>query len=314
MTLTQLEYVVAVYKHKHFGKAAQSCFVTQPTLSMQLQKLEEELEVTIFDRSKTPVQPTSEGMAVIEQAQIILREQKKLISILNESKEEVSGDFKLAVIPTLSPYVVPSFVHEFQKIYPKVNLQITEEQTDQIIEMLKNDEIDAAVLVTPLHEPTIVEKVLYYEPFYLFVHPDHPLSKKKKIREEDLDINEIWLLNKGNCFREQVLNICAKSKNEKIRGPVNFESGNLETLKNMVLTGTGYTVLPEMAAQQLTGKQKNMLRPFQKPIPTREVSFVHSKNSIKQKLLDVVEQELLANVPDELREFKRTQQEVIEIS
>ena len=314
MTLTQLEYVLAVYKYKHFGKAATSCFVTQPTLSMQLQKLEEELEITIFDRSKTPIKPTVEGQTVIDQAQVIIKEQKKLFSLIEESKDEISGELKLAVIPTLSPYVVPQFVHEFQKAYPKVKLQITELQTEKIIELLKEDEIDAGVLVTPLHEASIVEKVLYYEPFKLFVHPSHPLSKKSKIKEEDLEIEEIWLLNKGNCFRDQVLNICSKAKEKDLHASVNFESGNLETLKNMVLLGSGYTVLPLMATDGLTAKQQKMLRDFSRPVPTREVSLIFSKQSVKQKLLDIVEIELLANVPDELRNLKPKGQEIIEIS
>lgn len=313
MTLTQLEYILAVYKNQHFGKAAKACFVTQPTLSMQIQKLEEELEVTIFDRGKSPIEPTPEGQNILNQAQIILREQKKLLSMIEESKAEISGEFKLAVIPTLSAYIIPLFIHEFKKSYPKVKLQITENKTEEIIDLLKSDDIDAGLLATPLHEPTIIEKVIYYEPFYLFVNPDHPLYKKKRVREEDLDINEIWLLNKGNCFRDQVLNICAKTKNMDLSNSINFESGNFETLKNMVLTGPGYTLLPHMASTHLSSKLQKMIRPFTRPVPTREVSLVHTKSCVKTRLLDVIEQELLASVPDELRELKKNQFEVIEI-
>lgn len=314
MTLTQLEYVLAVNKHKHFGKAAESCFVTQPTLSMQLQKLEDELEITIFDRSKSPVQPTDDGLVIIEQAKRIIQEQKKMFSIIEESKGDVSGDFKLAVIPTLSPFIIPLFIQDFIKKYPRVNLQIKENTTEEIVELCKNDEIDAAILVTPIHEKTIIERVLYYEPFYLFTSNQHPLSKKNKIKEEDLDINEIWLLNKGNCFRDQVLNICQnKNSSHLLTNPINFESGNFETLKNMVLQGSGYTLLPQMAVDQLSNAHKKLTRPFYRPIPTREVSLIHTKHCVKRKILDALEEEILASIPDQLRDFKKRDQQVIEI-
>ena len=314
MTLTQLEYVLAVHKFKHFGKAAESCFVTQPTLSMQLQKLEDELQVTIFDRSKSPIQATDEGLPIIEQAKSIIFEQKKLFSIIDDSKGEITGDFRLSVIPTLSPFIVPLFIQEFVSKYPKVNLMIKENKTEEIIDLIKNDEIDAGILVTPLHEKSIIEKVLYYEPFHLFVSNKHPLSKKSKIKEEDLDINEIWLLNKGNCFRDQVLNICSQPLNRSSHNPINFESGNFETLKNMVLKNSGYTLLPHMATDQLSPAQKKLIRPFIRPIPTREVSLVHSKKLLKKKILDALEDEILASVPDDLRSFNNKSHEIIEIN
>ena len=313
MTLTQLEYVLAVNKQGHFGRAAESCFVTQPTLSMQLQKLEDELQVTLFDRSKSPIKATQEGEAIIEQAKKIIFEQNKLFSIIDENKGEITGDFRLSVIPTLSPFIIPLFIQEFTEKYPKVNLMIKENKTEEIIDLLKNDEIDAGILVTPLHEKSIIEKVLYYEPFHLFVSNKHPLSQKTKIKEEFLDINEIWLLNKGNCFRDQVLNICQNRELSGAKNPINFESGNFETLKNMLLTGSGYTLLPDMAAKQLSPNHKKLLRPFQKPIPTREVALVHSKHCVKMKIMGVLEEEILAVVPDDLREFNQKQQEIIEI-
>jgi LysR family hydrogen peroxide-inducible transcriptional activator len=314
MTLTQLEYVLAVNKHGHFGRAAESCFVTQPTLSMQLQKLEDELQVILFDRSKSPIQATDEGVAIIEQAKKIVFEQNKLFSIIDENKGEVTGDFRLSVIPTLSPYIIPLFIQEFTEKYPKVNLMIKENKTEEIIELLKNDEIDAGILVTPLHEKSIVEKVLYYEPLHLFVSNKHPLSKKTKIKEEHLDINEIWLLNKGNCFRDQVLNICQNKDMITNSNRINFESGNFETLKNMVLSGNGYTLLPDMAVKQLAPNHKKLIRPFQRPIPTREVSMVHSRQSVKTKILTVLEEEILAVIPEELMDFNQKQQEIIEIT
>ena len=216
MTLTQLEYILAVHEHRHFGKAAESCFVTQPTLSMQIQKLEDELQITIFDRSKSPIQTTEDGLMVIDQAGKIIKEQKRLFSLLAERGSEVKGDFRLAVIPTLSPFILPLFLENFVKAYPLVNLQIQEAKTEDIIAMLKKDQIDAGLLVTPLNESFIEERPLYYEPFYLFVNPSNALSKKKSVTQDELDLNEIWLLNKGNCFREQVLNICSQKAIENL--------------------------------------------------------------------------------------------------
>lgn len=314
MTITQLEYVLAVNHHRHFGKAAESCFVTQPTLSMQLQKLEDELQVTIFDRSKSPIAPTEEGKLIIEQAEKIIKEQKRMFSLIDETKKELTGDFKLGVIPTLSPYLIPLFIQSFTKAYPKVNLQIQEAKTEDIIEMLKKDELDAALLATPLHEKGIEERVLYYEPFYLFTSSKHPFHKKSKIKEEDLDINEIWLLNKGNCFRDQVLNICSKHAPGELSNPINFESGNFETLKNLVLKGVGYTILPHMAVKQLSSNHKKLVRPFKAPTPTREVSLVFSKDCLKKRAIDALEEEILGTIPDDLRSLKKKQLQVIEFT
>lgn len=314
MTLTQLEYVIAVFKHGHFGKAAQSCFITQPTLSMQIQKLEDELQVTIFDRSKNPIRPTIEGHAVIQQAHAIINEQKKLFSIVNESKDEIAGDFTLSVIPTLSPYIVPLFIQEFIKAYPKVNIKITENKTEDILELIQEDKIDAALLVTPLEEKNIIERVLYYEPFYLFAASNHPLSKKSKVRQEDLSLDDIWLLNKGNCFRDQVINICSKDKAYEVKNPINFESGSFETLKNMVLKYGGHTLLPYMATINLPSSHKKLVRPFVRPIPTREVSLIHTKSSLKTKIIDALEKIILDSTQKDLRKVKGKSQEIIEIT
>jgi LysR family hydrogen peroxide-inducible transcriptional activator len=315
MTLTQLEYVLAVNKYRHFGKAAKACFVTQPTLSMQVQKLEDELGIIIFDRSKSPILPTSEGELIIEQAKIVVREQKRIFDLVQRARDELAGDFRLAVIPTLSTYILPLFLKSFVEKYPKVNLIIEESKTDEIVALLAADEIDAGLLVTPLHDASLIERLLYYEPFYLFVAPDHPLAKKKKIAEDDLDLAEIWLLNKGNCFRDQVLNICSESRKEvEIGGKIRFESGNLETLKNMVLTSSGYTILPHLAVEQLSAQRKKLIREFHPPVPTREVSLIYGRRVLRERVIDALEQEILRALPGELRALDRRNVEVVEIS
>ena len=315
MTLTQLEYVLAVNKFRHFGKAARSCFVTQPTLSMQLQKLEDELGVVIFDRSRSPILATSEGERIIDQARVIIREEKRLLDLVQQSKDELAGEFRLAVIPTLSTYILPLFLQDFVEKYPKIDLIIEETKTEEIVGMLKEDEMDAGLLVTPLNDDTLIERVLFYEPFYLFVAPEHPLAKRKKIREDDLDLKEIWLLNKGNCFRDQVLNICSESKEEnEVGGNIRFESGNLETLKNMVLTSSGYTVLPHLAVSQLSAQKRKLVREFHPPVPTREVSLVHARSVLRQRVIDALEETILQRLPRALETIDPRDVEVIEIS
>jgi LysR family hydrogen peroxide-inducible transcriptional activator len=314
MTLTQLEYVLAVNKFRHFGKAAKSCFVTQPTLSMQLQKLEDELGVVIFDRSKSPVLPTSEGERIINQARVIIREEKRLLDLAQQSKDDLAGEFRLAVIPTLSTYILPLFLQEFVDRYPNLNLIIEEAKTEEIIGMLAEDAMDAGLLVTPLNDDSLIERVLFYEPFYLFVAPEHPLARRRKIREDDLDLKEIWLLNKGNCFRDQVLNICSESKEEDVGGNIRFESGNLETLKNMVLTSSGYTVLPHLAVSQLSPQRRKLIREFHPPVPTREVSLVYARSVLKERVIDALEETILEKLPRALESIDPRNVEVIEIS
>jgi len=306
MTLTQLEYLVAVDTHRHFGKAAKASHVTQPTLSMQLQKLEDELGVLLFDRSKSPVIPTTEGERIVEQARVILREQSRLLEIAQRTKDELAGDFRLAVIPTLSTYVLPLFLRSFSQNYPSVNLVIEEARTDEILVRLREGQVDAGLMATPLHDPQLIERVLFYEPFHLFVANDHPLAKRKRVSQRDLDIDEIWLLDKGNCFRDQVLSICSESPPaHAASAKLRFESGNLETLKNMVLTSSGYTILPHLAVAQLTGARRKLVRPFRAPVPTREVSLVHERTVLGARVIDALQTEIERALPDEIRSLDR---------
>jgi LysR family hydrogen peroxide-inducible transcriptional activator len=314
MTLTQLEYVVAVDKYRHFGKAAKACYVTQPTLSMQLQKLEQELDLIIFDRSKNPIVPTLEGEAIIRQAKIVIREHARIADIVRSRKGSVSGEFKLGVIPTLAPYVLPLFVPKFSSKFPDVNLIIEEYKTEDIIKLLEEDELDAGLVVTPLHDDSLIERVIFYEPFYLFAGPSHHILHKKKVKQEDLELSELWMLNKGNCFRDQVLNICSETSSQKAKEEsIRFESGNFETLKNMVLAGSGYTILPHLAVKQLSSQRKKLIREFMVPIPTREISLVHGRSFQKERIIEALEQQIIASVPKELKCLKRGSLDVVEI-
>ncbi|MBW2383777.1 MAG: LysR family transcriptional regulator [Deltaproteobacteria bacterium] len=303
VTLTQLEYLIAVDDHRHFGKAARACHVTQPTLSMQLQKLEDELGVIVFDRSRSPALPTQDGARILEQARQVLRESRRLEEVARRTRDELAGDFRLAVIPTISTYLLPLFLESFTHDYPSVNLVLEETKTDDIIERLKDGEVDAGLMATPLHDDELVERAVFYEPFHLFVSSDHALANKGSVTQRDLDLDEIWLLDKGNCFREQVLQICAEREGtSEMHGQIRFESGNLETLKNMVLSSGGYTVLPHLAVGQLSGAQRKLVRHFEPPIPTREVSLVCRRSVLGARVVDAIEEEILRVLPRELRD------------
>lgn len=309
MTLTQLEYVIAIDTHRHFGKAAAKSFVTQPTLSMQVHKLEEELGIPIFDRSKQPVRPTELGARLIEQARIILLEANRLKELVITELDEISGTLRLGIIPTLSPYLLPLFVQQFTKTYPRLKLIVEELQSDQIIARLKADTIDAGLLVTPLHEAGITEQPLFYEPFYVYAAQSHGLAHQEAVRPEDLTPNDLWLLNQGHCFRNQMINLCGDMRSGAGQS-FEFESGSLETLKRLVEEEYGYTLLPALATRSLPPMSKGVLRPFTSPAPVREISLVMRRNYLKKNSLDALAEAVKAAVPEEL--LNETSGEVVE--
>lgn len=313
-TITQLEYLKAVNSLGHFGRAAQECNVSQPTLSIQIQKLEEELDVIIFDRSKKPIIATEVGKDILSQVNLILKEHKKLYHLANLGSTEPKGDFHLAVIPTLAPSLIPLFVVEFSKKYPQVRLKINEYKTEDIIRMLVDDEIDAGLLVTPLEDSRLLERHLFFEPFYAYVSKQHGLNKKKQISESDLEVDGLWLLEEGHCFRNQVLKVCSQEKKNSVLNNVEFSSGNLETLKNLVKNNCGYTLLPELAVASLSTEEKTAyIRKFKKPAPTREVSLVYSRSFLKANIINSLEEVIIKSLPKKIKSLKRRDVEVIDI-
>lgn len=300
MTLTQIEYILAVDEFRHFGKAAQHCHISQPTLSMQIQKLEEEIGVIIFDRSKTPILPTEMGSILITQMRQVMIQYRHLFNLVDLKKDEVSGVCRLGIIPTLSSYLIPLFLQSFSEKYPLVQLLIEEMKTEDMVREIHQDRLDVGLLVTPLHDPSIIEKVLFYEPFYLFVSPEHPLYQKKKIEGRDLNFDEMWLLQEGHCLRNQVLNFCHIDRPKKEGKGLKFESGHLETVKNLVLQCGGYTLLPHLSTLHLTPEQKNMVKHFNAPIPTREVSLIYARPFLKEKIILKLEEEILQKIPSTL--------------
>lgn len=312
-TITQLQYILAVHKTKHFGRAAEDCFVSQPSLSAQIQKVEDELGFIIFDRSKKPILVTEKGKRVIEQSKKIVMEYKILLDV-NQNQTEISGEFQLGIIPTLASYVLPLFIENFSQKYPKVKLTINEYKTQDMIRALHDDTLDAGLLVTPLKDDHLIERILFYEPFFLFASQNHALSKKKRVTEKDLDTESIWLLEEGHCFREQVLKLCSMKNKCQVLQNIKFASGNLETLINLIRKGRGYTLLPYLATAQLQEKEKKeMLKPFHNQIPTREVSLVYSRSFFKQEIIDSLEQEIIRGLPKEISSRKNNTFEIIDI-
>ncbi len=306
MTLTQLSYVLAVAKHKHFGLAAEASFVTQPTLSMQIQKLEEDLGIQIFDRSRQPIEPTAVGSLIIEQARIALAEAQKIPDLATSTQQKVEGSLKLGVIPTLAPTVLPLFIRDFITKYPKLHIAIEEVRTQDIIERIRDGSLDIGLLVTPLHESGIVEHPIFQEPFVVYAADDHPLFKIKKVDPKQLSVDDVWLLSEGHCFREQVMNLCAtRRKTSQGAGHLRFESGNLETLRKMVDQNGGYTLLPLLVSQDLhETEQKKRIKPFDSPVPTREVSIVHHKLYPKHAITKALVEEIRSHLPSDVLKLK----------
>ena len=301
-TLIQLEYLIAVEHEGHFGRAANSCGVSQPSLSNAIKNLERELGAILFDRAKTPVLPTEQGFAYIQQAKKVLHEAKKLSHIADVSRGVPAGSFHLGVIPTLSPYLIPLFAGDFAKKYPEVHLRISELKTDSIIEYLRDDKLDAGLLVTPLNQSQVIEKPLFREPFYVFAALNHPISECEEVMESELEGENLWLLEEGHCFRDQALNVCNARIGRSRIANLELASGNLSTLIKLVHRYSGYTLLPEMATYDLKEEEKLNLRPFKEPIPSREISLVHSNNLIKKLIFSVLEREIRATIPPSLGE------------
>lgn len=289
MTITQLYYVLAVAEHKNFTLAAEKCFVTQPTLSMQIQKLEEELDIQIFDRSKKPIQLTEVGQKIVTQAKNIVNESDRIKDIVDQQKGYIGGEFKIGIIPTIMPTLLPMFLTNFTNKYPKVNLIIEEHTTEEIIKRLKNGHLDAAIAATPLNEESIKEIVLYYEPFVAYVPENNPAYKKPFFEIEDLDLNlnNILLLQDGHCFRHNILNLC-RSNVLGSSNPFQIESGSFETLIKLADEGLGMTLLPYLHTLDMNTSAKSKLKQFKEPMPSREVSLIYSKKELKIQIINAL--------------------------
>jgi len=304
MTLIQLEYIVALDAFKHFAKAAAHCHITQPSLSMQLQKLEEELGVQIFIRTN-PVTTTETGQIVIDQAKKILAEASAMQDLVQQEKNIVAGTLKIGIIPTLAPYLLPQFLQSFIKQFPQVRLSIHELTTENIIRQLKNGTLDAGIMATPLNTPELKEDFLFNEEFIAYVSRKEKLFNKKYLLPDDIDVHSMWLLEEGHCLRNQVMNLCALQKDASIEKHFDYAAGSIETLKHFVDKNGGITLLPELATYNMSSTKKTMLRYFKSPAPVREISLVTLKTFSKTRLINILKQTVMESLPPQMEQKKK---------
>ncbi|MCM0606314.1 MAG: LysR family transcriptional regulator [Xanthomonadaceae bacterium] len=313
-TLTQIEYVLAVEKHRHFGRAAEACHVSQPTLSQQIQKLEDEVGVIIFDRLQKPVIPTPSGLGFLNQAKIVIRENEKLLYFAQKKGDAVSGEFRLGIIPTVASDLIPLFISHFSQQYPGVDLTIEELKTETVLTEIKNDRLDGGILATPIDESSYKVHPLYYEPFVLYFSRNHRLLEKKTIDIKDLDGRDMWMLSDGHCFKNQVLNFCSLEATQAVLKNIHFQSGSLRTLQNIVKSGVGYTFLPKLMLREMSDSEiKNHVRTFKSLEPTREISFIYRRDHWKLDIISAIEKSITKYLPQHLLKEKKAPKLVLDI-
>ena len=295
MTLQQLEYIVALNKYRHFVTASEQCGISQPTLSLMIKKLEAELDVVIFDRTKHPIEPTKIGERLIVQAETTLREMRKMNELVVTETESLSGPLHIGVIPTLSPYLVPEFIQLFKKNYREVELRISEMHTANLIKALEIEEVDLFIAATPLEEEDFYEVPLYYEKFVAYFSAD-ALYKDIKLSADNMPRENLWVLEEGHCLRDQTFNFCK----ETITYNQTFEAGSIDTLIRIVDKNGGYSVIPELHLSFLTEEQKKNIREITSPPAIREISIVIKKDFIKERLINAVADTIKTIIPEHM--------------
>lgn len=299
MNLQQLEYIVALDIYRNHAKAANFCNVTQPTLSMMVKKLEDELGVKIFDKAQ-PLKPTASGEIIISRARIILQEIKNLKEFIRDEKDSIEGEFRLGVIPTLAPYLLPKFLNEFLEKHPGTSFTVMELQTEEIVRLLKTNRLDVAILVTPLEDREIREVPIFYEPILLYTSENLKYFQQEKVNLKSLSFDNLLLLEEGHCFRGQVENLCT-AKEKKTNSQLNYQSGSFETLKAMVDNNYGYTLIPELA---VNAKNKHV-KHFMSPEPVREVSLAVHNGFVKEMLLIKLREAILKAIPPHFKKNEK---------
>ncbi|EPT34763.1 hydrogen peroxide-inducible genes activator [Phocaeicola abscessus] len=308
MTLQQIEYMLAVYRYKHFAKAAEFCHVTQPTLSAMIQKLEEELGIRIFDRKQQPVGPTPIGKQILAQGREVLLSVRKLKEIVEEAKHSLLGTFRIGILPTIAPYLIPRFFPQLMKKYPDMDVRITEMQTEDIKKALRHGDIDVGILALLDDMDEFDDTHLFYEQFFAYVSREDALYRHQVIRTADLKGEYLWLLDEGHCFSDQLVKFCqlkGASQSKKA-----YSLGSIETFMRMVESGKGVTFIPELSILQLNENQKEMVRPFAIPIPTRDIVMLTAKDFIRKTLREMLVKEIQKAVPKDMLDLKQTQQRI----
>jgi LysR family hydrogen peroxide-inducible transcriptional activator len=298
MNIQQLEYIIAVDKFRHFVKAAEACFVTQPTLSMMIQKMEEELGVRIFNRSKYPIEPTLIGAQIIAQAHITLNHFNQIKEIIADEQQVAKGPFKLGIIPTIASFLVPAILQKQQNKYADINLTLKEYTTADMITAILNGTIDGGVLAGPLNHAALQEFTLYYEKLYAYVSPQDVLYKQKTINLDTIDVQDLWLLENVHCLSGQIERLCRqKQQSGNMFGHIKYQSGNIETLIHIIDSNSGITIIPEMHAMSLTEEQQGNLRQFKNRTAVREVVLICNQDYIRKTMLNAVMDIVKSSVP-----------------
>lgn len=295
MTIQQMEYIVAVNRYRHFVKAAEECGVTQPTLSMMIQKLEDELNVKIFDRNKHPIEPTETGARIIRQAEIALHEIHRIEEMVSDETKTLSGNIKIGILPTIAPYLVPQFISIFKANYPEISLSISEMKTNNIVYNIKNSLLDMAIVSTPIEEKDILEIPLYYEKFVAYFSPKEP-QKDTSLNATNMPTDHLWVLQEGHCFRKQLFNFCGKTSTHN----TTYEAGSIETLIKIVDCNGGYTVIPELHLPLLSEDQKANIREISSPPAIREISIIIRNDYIKEGIINAVANTIKKIIPDHM--------------
>jgi len=306
MTLQQLEYILAVDRYRHFGRAAEACNVTQPTLSAMIGKLEEELNAKLFDRNRQPICPTPVGEQVLRQAKEVLAQADSIKDIVEEEKHSLNGTFRVGILPTIAPYLLPRFFPQLMKKYPTLDIRVREMKTYQIKEALLQGDIDAGILAQIEDLEEYDQTHLFYEKYEGYVSREDALFQKETLRTSDVaSSRDLWLLDEGHCFRDQMVRFCQMKSSQTSQLAYNL--GSMETFMRMVESGKGITFIPELAVMQLSREQKELVRPFAIPVPTRQLILITNRNFIRQTLLDVIVKEIQASVPKEMLKMKAGQ-------
>ena len=308
MTLQQMEYIVAVYRLRHFAKAAEHCGVTQPTLSAMIQKLEQELGVKLFERSSQQVVPTAIGRLVVEQAWRVISRARKIKDIVEEERNALSGVFRIGILPTIAPYLLPRFFTRLMEEYPDIDFRVSEMKTADCKKALARGEIDVAIIVSLGEIEGMEQDSLYFEQFIAYVSESDSLFQSKSIRSADLPGHFLWLLDEGHCFRDQLVKFC--NIKSACDSKLTYSLGSIETFMRMVEAGQGITFIPELALDQLTESQKRLVRPFAIPIPTREVVLLTTKTFVRKGIKQMMINESRDSVPQRMLKMNNTDQRV----
>jgi len=299
MTLTELRYIVTLAQEQHFGQAAERCHVSQPTLSIAVKKLEQELGVELFERSKSKVTPTPTGDAVVAQAQKVLEEASRIQDLADTGKDQLNSPLRVGAIFTIGPYLFPQFIPKLRELAPNMPLVVEESYTATLRRRLRNGDLDVIIIALPFTEPDVVTQPLYTEPFVVLMPEDHPLTKQKSIAPQDMEGENILMLGEGHCFREQVLEVVpslgrapGKENDRGIR--TDTEGSSLETMRHMVASGLGITILPLSAVLGTQNRLQNLTtRPFIKPAPCRTAALAWRVSFPRHKAIDALREAII---------------------